>query len=67
MHKAWSDFIEGMTLLSKGASEYDGPFYCEHDVLMVCADANKFNTEEIARLFELGFHVDEYDQFSLLC
>ena len=63
MPVAWAHLIEGLTLLAKGQANQISPLWCEHDTLHVCANAEKFAPEEIARLNTLGFHVDEEDGF----
>lgn len=60
---AWSDLIEGLTLMATGQSNDISPLHCEHDVLSVSADAAKFTREQLSRLDALGFSVDEDGYF----
>lgn len=53
--KAWTELIEGLTLLAKGQNNDISPLHCEHDELTVMADPADFTGEETARLNELGF------------
>jgi hypothetical protein len=55
--KAWSDLIEGLTLLAKHHTSDISPLHCEHDTLNVMADDGAFTADEIALLDALGFSV----------
>jgi hypothetical protein len=61
--KAWAELIEALTLLAKGADNEAYPTWCEHDFLHVCAEPSKFTAEEISRLDDLGFWVDDEGGF----
>lgn len=40
----------------------DYPTHCEHDVMWICGiDPDQVSDEDKAKLNELGFFVDEYD------
>ncbi len=54
---AWSDLLEGLTMLAKHPSSDISPFHCEHDTLNVMADDSAFTADELARLSVLGFDV----------
>jgi hypothetical protein len=58
MPTAWSELIEGLTLLAQHPADKVSPFYCSHDTLHVLADETAFTDEELARLELLGFNVD---------
>ena len=58
MSPAWSDLIEALTLLASHPGNAISPFQCSHDTLTVMADPAAFTAEQVARLDELGFHVD---------
>lgn len=55
---AWSDLIEGLTLLAQHPTDTISPFNCTHDRLNVLADQAAFSLDELTRLDELGFHGD---------
>lgn len=55
---AWSDLIDGLTMLAHNQNNDISPFHCEHDQLTVMADPGQFTEEEIARLETLGFIAD---------
>ncbi|GAA2623798.1 hypothetical protein GCM10010399_63850 [Dactylosporangium fulvum] len=63
MPPAWSDLIEGLTLLAKHHTSDISPLHCEHDTLNVMADDEAFTGEEIARLDHLGFSVSSEGGF----
>ena len=53
--------IEALQIFLK----YDNPrlpTHCEHDVLTVCVDPALVPNDDIARLDDLGFHVDEEEE-----
>lgn len=52
----WRDLIEGLLLLAKHHTSKENPLHCTHDTLTVMADAEKFTTDELELLDELGFH-----------
>lgn len=60
---AWSDLIEGLTLLARHPGDTISPLHCEHDTLNVMADDQAFTEEEIARLDDLGFSVNSEGGF----
>ena len=52
------ELIEALQLIRKyGNEKY--PTHCEHDKLHVMCDVSAITAEDLARLHELGFHVDE--------
>lgn len=55
MPPAWSDLIEGLTLLAAHQTNDVSPLHCEHDELTMMADPTAFTNDERARLVELGF------------
>lgn len=59
MPSAWSDLIEGLTLLATHPSNDVSPLYCVHDILRVMADDSAFTPGELDRLETLGFSRDE--------
>lgn len=59
---AWSDLIEGLTLLAQHPTDTISPLHCEHDELTVLADPTAFTDEERARLADLGFRVGDGDE-----
>ena len=56
---AWDDLIEGLTILKQGADNQVSPLHCEHDELTVCATPEEFSPDEIKRLKDLGFYIDD--------
>jgi len=55
--------IEALQIFLKyDNSEY--PTHCEHDVLHVAVSSELMSKEDIEKLDELGFFIDEYDGFS---
>lgn len=56
---AWADLLEALTLMARHHTDPVSPFHCQHDQLNVLADPDAFTEAEIARLDELGFHVDD--------
>jgi hypothetical protein len=57
-HIIMDKLIEALQILLK----YDNPDYpthCEHDELTVCVDPGLVSEEDIAKLDELGFFVDD--------
>jgi len=58
---AWSDLIEGLTLLAQHPTDVISPLWSSHDTLHVLADEKAFTEEEINRLDTLGFNVDTSD------
>ena len=61
---AWTDLAEAIPLLAKHATG-SFPFHCEHDELTVMSDPEQYTPEELARLDELGFFVD--DEYGGIC
>jgi hypothetical protein len=61
MPVAWSDLIEGLTILAQHPANEISPLHCEHDMLLVCADEALFTDEEKERLEIIGFEVDDID------
>ena len=53
------DFIEAMHIFYKYAPDLDHPFNCEHDYLYVDIHPDKITTEDVNRLDDLGFLIDE--------
>lgn len=54
------DLIEALQIMRK----YDNPnypFHCEHDTLYTCISSEGVPQEDIDRLDELGFFVDDED------
>lgn len=60
---AWVELFEGLALLAQHPTDPISPLHCQHDKLTVLADQGKFNSEDIARLAELGFHPDSEGAF----
>ncbi|MET0416653.1 MAG: hypothetical protein ABW022_11600 [Actinoplanes sp.] len=58
MPPAWSDLIEGLTLLAKHHTDPISPLHCSHDTLHVLADETAFTALELDLLDKLGFNVD---------
>lgn len=52
--KVWKDLIEGLILLSKGATQSQ-PTHCDYEKLLVMSDPDTFTGEELDRLSDLGF------------
>lgn len=52
------ELIEALQLLSK-YEQPEYPFHCEHDVLYVYVDPEKFTKEELETLYEKGFFVED--------
>jgi hypothetical protein len=63
MPTAWSDLIEGLTLLAQHPTDPISPLRCSHDTLHVLADEKAFTDSELARLDVLGFDVDSEGGF----
>ncbi len=63
MPTAWVDLLEGLFMLAAHPTDSVSPFNCTHDQLGVMADSSAFTDAELARLDELGFHVDDYGAF----
>jgi hypothetical protein len=61
--QAWTDLIEGLTLLAKHQNNDISPLHCEHDTLTVMADPAAFTTDELGRLRTLGFFASEDETF----
>ena len=57
------DLIEALTILSKYLTDdeyfYNRPTNCEHEELYVSVDNSKISEEDLARLIDLGFILDE--------
>ncbi len=57
------DLIEALTIflkyLEEGSYEFNFPTNCEHDKLWINVDATLVSAEDIARLDELSFRVDD--------
>lgn len=60
---AWSDLIEGLTMLAHERTNDDSPLHCEHDQLTVMADPAQFTDKELAVLEKLGFHAGSEGTF----
>jgi hypothetical protein len=55
------DLIEALQILLKYGNP-DNPTHCEHDVLWICGiDPSTVSEEDVQKLDELGFHIDESD------
>jgi hypothetical protein len=56
-----NDLIEALQLLATymDSKRHSYPTSCEHDVLYVMVDPSVVSPDDIARLEELDFHVDE--------
>mgnify|MGYP003443990211 FL=1 len=52
------DLIEALTIARK-YSDTRWPTNCSHDVLYLCVDASKFSKEDIKRMDELSFFLEE--------
>lgn len=52
---AWSDLMSALFLLAREPSNEHRPFHCEHDVLTVFSDPDRFTAAELAILDGLGF------------
>lgn len=59
----WLDLILGLTILASGAIPGTSPTMCEHDVLHVLADPERFSPQQLSLLGELGFHPSEGEGF----
>lgn len=55
----WPDLMMALALLAREAYERSSPLHCEHDVLYVSSDPEKFTQEELDQLDEWGFSPDE--------
>lgn len=62
MPDAWSDLIEGLTILAAGQANDISPLHCGHDKLTVCADPAAFTAPQIEHLERLGFHADTAEE-----
>lgn len=54
------DLIEALQIMRKYANP-KFPFHCEHDCLYVDINSEGFSQEDLDRLDEIGFFVDEDD------
>jgi hypothetical protein len=57
--QAWTDLIEGLTLLATAQDNDISPLHCEHDTLHVQADASRLTRQQLDHLESLGFHEDD--------
>jgi hypothetical protein len=53
------DFMKAMTLVEEVVGLPKYPFHCEHDTLTLCVDPRKFSGEQIKKMDDWGFWVDE--------
>jgi hypothetical protein len=56
--------IEALTIFLKYMENVKYPTHCEHDTLHVACDPEIVSKEDIDKLNELGFFVNEYGGFS---
>lgn len=61
---AWTDLSKAIELLARHKTNSVSPFHCEHDELYVMSDPEKYTSEELTELDELGFFVNSDDGFS---
>ena len=53
-----NDLIEALQIFAKYATP-EWPTHCEHDVLYVCISPDGMSEDDISRLDELGFVINE--------
>lgn len=56
------DLIKALQIFLKYGNP-QWPTHCEHDVLMVCIEADRVSEEDLEALGKLGFIVDEDSEF----
>lgn len=58
--EAWVDLIHGLVKMAQHQNNRISPLHCEHDILYVQSDPEKFSEKDLRVLDDLGFHPGEH-------